>query len=229
MSEAIKLNIFQRLSKITEELGFVKKELNVKLPSGGYKAVGEVDVLEAVKPAEIKFGVYSYPFSREIIVDKETTTRNGNINQFIRIQTGYRFVNIDNPSEFIDITTFGDGLDSGDKAPGKAMTYGDKYALLKAYKISTGDDPDKDPSEEQKTTKITTKKKESVKPEEPITKSQPLATKNQIKMIQDLYHNDPAKLFALAEFLKVKNLDEITSVQAQDIIKRIKAKQEAAK
>ena len=33
-------------------------------------------------------------------------------------------------------------LDSGDKGDGKAMTYGDKYALMKAYKISTGDDPD---------------------------------------------------------------------------------------
>ena len=30
------------------------------------------------------------------------------------------------------------------------MTYADKYALMKAYKISTGDDPDKEASEEQK-------------------------------------------------------------------------------
>ena len=28
------------------------------------------------------------------------------------------------------------------------MTYADKYALMKAYKISTGDDPDKEASEE---------------------------------------------------------------------------------
>ena len=53
-----------------------------------------------------------------------------------------RFVNVDKPEEYIDITTYGDGVDSQDKAPGKAMTYGDKYALLKAYKIITGDDPD---------------------------------------------------------------------------------------
>ena len=37
-----------------------------------------------------------------------------------------------------------------DKAPGKAMTYADKYALLKAYKIQTGDDPDAYPSGELK-------------------------------------------------------------------------------
>lgn len=43
----------------------------------------------------------------------------------------------------------GDGIDTQDKAPGKAMTYSDKYALLKAYKIISGDDPDQNPSEEQ--------------------------------------------------------------------------------
>ena len=47
----------------------------------------------------------------------------------------------------MEITTYGDGVDSQDKAPGKAMTYSDKYALLKAYKIQTGDDPDQNASE----------------------------------------------------------------------------------
>jgi hypothetical protein len=69
----------------------------------------------------------------------------------MRVKTVYRFVDIDKPDDFIDITTYGDGIDSGDKAPGKAMTYGDKYALLKAYKIITGDDPDQTASEEGKT------------------------------------------------------------------------------
>ena len=67
----------------------------------------------------------------------------------MRLETAYRFINMDKPEEFIDIDTYGDGLDTGDKAPGKAMTYADKYALMKAYKISTGDDPDKEASPEK--------------------------------------------------------------------------------
>ena len=67
----------------------------------------------------------------------------------MRIETTYRFVNLDNPSEYIETTVYGDGLDTGDKAPGKAMTYADKYALMKAYKLSTGDDPDKEASPEK--------------------------------------------------------------------------------
>ena len=56
-------------------------------------------------------------------------------------------MNIEKPEEYIEITTYGDGVDTQDKAPGKAMTYSDKYALLKAYKIQTGDDPDQNMSE----------------------------------------------------------------------------------
>ncbi len=144
-------NIFQRMSAITSEISTVAKNLNVDAGKSSYKAVGEADVLAAVKPIEAKHGVYSYPVSRTIIDSGEmvSTTKYGERKQlFMRVETVYRFVNIDKPEEHIDITTYGDGVDTQDKAPGKAMTYGDKYALLKAYKIQTGDDPDQKASEE---------------------------------------------------------------------------------
>lgn len=150
-------NIFYRMSKITEEISVVAKNLSVGYGKNIYKAVGEADVLAAVKPIEAKHGVYSYPVSREII-DSGVLTTSGydgkEKNQmYMRIKTVYRFLCIDNPDSFIDIESFADGVDSQDKAPGKAMTYADKYALLKAYKIITGDDPDQNLSEELKAKK----------------------------------------------------------------------------
>ncbi|MDQ9734072.1 ERF family protein, partial [Acinetobacter baumannii] len=62
------------------------------------------------------------------------------------IETIYKFVNVENPEESIEIISYGDGIDTQDKAVGKAMTYADKYALMKAYKIISGDDPDQDKS-----------------------------------------------------------------------------------
>ena len=59
-----------------------------------------------------------------------------------RIETTYRFVNIDNPEEYVDTTALAEGIDSQDKGSGKAMTYSDKYALMKCYKVSTGEDVD---------------------------------------------------------------------------------------
>lgn len=144
-------NIFERMSAITAEISAVAKNLQVDTGKSSYKAAGEADVLAAVKPVESKHGVYSYPVEREIIESAVIATqRNGyeTKQQFMRLRVVYRFVNMDRPEEYMDITTYGDGVDSQDKAPGKAMTYADKYALMKAYKIITGDDPDQKASED---------------------------------------------------------------------------------
>lgn len=156
-------NIFQRMSAISSELATVAKNLEVGAGKNQYKAVGEADVLRAVKPLEEKYGVYSYPYARKIVesgtIENETidyTTKEKIIKKqlFERIETVYRFVNIENPTDYIDITTYGDGVDAQDKSVGKAMTYGDKYALLKAYKIVTGDDTDQNPSGDLKGAQI---------------------------------------------------------------------------
>jgi hypothetical protein len=144
------MNIFEKLAAITHELQTVAKNLTVATSkTASYKAVSERDILDAVKPLEHKYGVYSYPVSRKVLesslleseseyggkVTKKTTF-------MTRIETVYRFVNVEKPEEYIETTTFAEGIDAQDKGSGKAMTYGDKYALMKAYKISTGDDPD---------------------------------------------------------------------------------------
>jgi hypothetical protein len=144
------LNLFERLLAISMEIGYVNKNLVVGIKQSSYKAVGEADVLAAVKPLEKKYGVYSYPVNREVIESKVSESQGDGYTKytyFERIKVTYRFVNIDDTKEFIDIVSYGDGIDPGDKSVGKAMTYADKYALLKAYKIMTGEDPDQDPSD----------------------------------------------------------------------------------
>lgn len=154
------MNIFQRMAAITDELGVVAKNLSVKAGGGSYKAVSERDIIDAVKPLETKYRVYSYPSDR-VILESDTLENeknyNGNISKsttfFTRVQTEYTFVNIDNPEDRFKTIVFSEGIDPGDKGSGKAMTYADKYALMKAYKISTGDDPDQNPSEENRYTR----------------------------------------------------------------------------
>ena len=149
-------NIFQRMAAITADLQTVAKNLDVSTGKGkGYKAVSERDIIDAVKPAEAAHGVYSYPCDRKVLESQtlESSTDYGIKTTFMtRIQTTYRFVNVDNPDDFIEMVTFAEGIDAQDKGSGKAMTYSDKYALMKAYKISTGDDPDQTASEETRYT-----------------------------------------------------------------------------
>jgi hypothetical protein len=153
------MNILQKMSKATDEIGIVEKNLKVSAGAGSYKAVADRDVLDAVKKAEQDNGIFSYPINREIVSQEMPTTTveyEGKITTkwtvFMRIKTTFRFVNLDDPADFIEVISYGDGVDPKDKAPGKAMTYSDKYALLKAYKIETGDDPDKEGSKQRETT-----------------------------------------------------------------------------
>lgn len=151
------MNIYQRMSAVTDELQTVAKNLMVETGKGkGYRAVSERDIIDAVKPLECKHGIYSYPAAREIVDSSMLESESeygGKVTKkstfFSRIKTVYRFVNVDEPADFIETTTFAEGIDTQDKGSGKAMTYADKYALMKAYKISTGDDPDQAASEDR--------------------------------------------------------------------------------
>jgi hypothetical protein len=200
------LNIYQRLLKITEELAIVKKGLTVGSGNFGYKAVGEMDILNAVKPLEIAYGVYSYPMNRVLVSqDILTTEKNGKTSTkfMMRVETTYRFVNIDKPDEFVDQVSYGDGVDSLDKSPGKAMTYSDKYSLMKAYKIMTGDDPDQSHSNNTNVkglagAKITLSQKDKI-----------------ISLIQD----GKVKLDGLKDYYQVESVDELNYKQAEEIIK----------
>ncbi len=153
--EIKEMNIYQRMAAITSELKAVEKDLTVQTTkTSSYKAVSERGILDAVKPLEEKYGVYSYPVSREVLesnlIQNETIyedvkgnkTTTPKTSYMTRIKTVYRFVNIDDPKDFVETTTFAEGIDSQDKGSGKAMTYADKYALMKSYKISTGEDVD---------------------------------------------------------------------------------------
>ncbi len=154
-------NIYQRMAAITAELQTVAKNLTVQQTAkSSYKAVSERDILDAVKPLEEKHGVYSYPRDREILESNLLESENeyqGKVTKkttfMTRIKTVYRFVNVDDPTDFVETTTFAEGIDAQDKGSGKAMTYADKYALMKAYKISTGDDPDQEASKEERYTR----------------------------------------------------------------------------
>ena len=216
-----KLNIFEKMSCITNELTRVAKNLSVGVGKSSYKAVGEADVLAAIKPVEEKYRVYSYPHNRSIVETnvltttttktfngQETTTEKNQL--FMRIETIYRFVNIDKPDEYVEVTTYGDGVDSQDKAPGKAMTYADKYALLKAYKIETGDDPDQNASETLKGVKSTT----------PVAP----ATPEQIKELKDLQVNEANVL----KKYRISTLEELTYSQASFVISTKKKALESA-
>lgn len=230
-------NIYKRMQDITSELTAVAKNLNVGYGKNSYKAVGEADVLAAVKPLEAKHGIYSYPSFRRVI-DSQIMTSTGydgkeKQSQFVRVETEYTFVNVENPEEKLTITSYGDGVDPQDKAPGKAMTYADKYALLKAYKIITGDDPDQNESQqgrfEKKQQNPPTRKNPEPKKEETAPTGVTYATAEERHRLIEHCKTYKIDMGWLAETVGIK--DKMTAPQfakAMGIVNDIIAKKEIA-
>lgn len=148
------LNLQQRIQSVSNDIKTIDKDMTVGFGKNSYKAVSDILVTKRVKESEKKHGLVSIPYDQEIISHETIKTiKDGSecIKFSFIIKMTTRIYRIDKPEEFIDIVTFGHGLDSGDKGFGKASTYARKSALLNAYKIATGeDDPDKEPSEQLK-------------------------------------------------------------------------------
>jgi ERF superfamily len=124
-------NVHQRIAAAMGAVSYVQKE---KKKGMLYSIVSHDAVTALVRPALLEQGVIYYPI-------RTTPSYDGNRTE---VQMTVRFANIDEPADFIDVESFGHGIDPGDKSPGKAMSYAVKYALLKTLGLETGDDPDLD-------------------------------------------------------------------------------------
>ena len=122
-------NIHQRIAKVMQTITYIQKE---KKAGMRYTIVSHDAVTAKVRGPLLEAGIHYYPKTVSHV-------QNGNRTQCEMV---VRFVNIDDPSDYIDVETFGFGIDDQDKGPGKAMSYAVKYALLKCLGLETGDDPD---------------------------------------------------------------------------------------
>ncbi len=148
------LSIFEKIQMVSNEVGNIEKDMMVGKGSYAYKAVSDYAVTDAVKKAETKYRLLSMPLKQELVSSEVIKTLNNKGEEKLtfhdNIKMTVRIYDLDKEGIFVDIETFGKGIDSNDKGFGKASTYARKYALLNAYKIQTGEDPDKDKSPENK-------------------------------------------------------------------------------
>lgn len=122
-------NIHKRLAEAMRAVSYIQKERKQGM---NYTIVSHDAVTAKVRPALLDAGIVYYPVRCDHI-------HNGNRAE---CSMTVRFVNVEEPTDFFDVPTFGYGIDAQDKGPGKAMSYAVKYALLKALGLETGDDAD---------------------------------------------------------------------------------------
>ena len=130
-------NIYQRLVAVMNAVSYVQKE--EKKVNGQYTFVSHDAVTAKIRPALLEHGIATVCTVKNHIQDGNRT----------EVTLAVRFVNIDKPDDFVEVESFGYGIDPQDKGPGKAVSYAFKYALLKTFCLETGDDPERDSIEHE--------------------------------------------------------------------------------
>lgn len=130
------MNIYQRVQSVMQEVAYVRKDKQVE----NYMAVTHDMVTAMVRPHFVKSGIVLSP--RVVagqMVDTGRKSKSGNPAMRYEGTFEVDFVNMDEPTDKITIRLDAHADDYGDKAPGKALSYATKYAVLKLLMLETGE------------------------------------------------------------------------------------------
>lgn len=192
------LNIYQRMNAVMADVDYIQKE---KVVDGKYTCVTHDQVTAKLHPYMVTHGICVTcsvnSYKNESV---ETQKKDGTIiaNTRTEVDLKVRFINIDDPSDFIEVNAIGFGFDPSDKGAGKATSYAFKYAILKNFMLETGDDPDLDQE-----TKLANKKINKI--EDPFP---PISVEQAVELNSLLLQCDPIQI----EFFK-NNLKEKYSIE----------------
>lgn len=130
-----KASIIQRINAVMAEVSYVKKDAQVSGGGGGsYSAVSHDQVVSMVRAAMVKHGIVCYP---EQVSGEMLIMRGGEVKMHLYSgQYRVHFVGLD--GDEIVAVVHAHANDNGDKAPGKALTYAVKSAMLKVFNLETG-------------------------------------------------------------------------------------------
>jgi len=203
-----KLNLIQKLIEVRKAVPYLKKD------NAGFqfKFVSSSQTLAALKGAMDEQGVLLVPSVTETKVS-DHTTKKGNHEYFTILTMVFKWIDADNPTDFLESPWVGQGLDDAEKGVGKALTYAEKYFLLKFFNIPTDkDDPD---TFQQKRGPV----EEAKRIEEPQAPPDP--TKKADTMMQEV--KNVKNETELAEILKRENFRADYKILSEEFRKMILA------
>lgn len=137
------MKVYQAINAVQAALcktGIAKDRKN--LQGSGYMFRGIDDVYNAIAPLLAEHGLCIIPriLHRECI---ERQSKNGGALFYVTVEAEFDFVSAEDGSKHT-ARTFGEAMDSGDKATNKAMSAAYKYAAFQAFAIPTEGDNDAD-------------------------------------------------------------------------------------
>ena len=135
------MKVYQAINKVQADLartGISKDRTNTQ--GSGYKFRGIDDVFNALSPLLATHGLCILPRMLTRTCE-ERTSKAGGLLFYITVEAEFDLVSAEDGSKHT-IRTFGEAMDSGDKATNKAMSAAYKYAAMQAFSIPTEGDND---------------------------------------------------------------------------------------
>lgn len=137
MTDSTGLNIYQRINEVRNKVHYIRKDK--KIDKKNYKVVTHDQVTAEVRPYLIEFGIVIVPTLIASQMHDGVIKFSNSVSSRYDATYKFTFVNVDDPKDFFECVIEAHGVDNGDKAPGKVLSYATKYAILKVFCIETGD------------------------------------------------------------------------------------------
>lgn len=136
------MSVYKLINAVQAELATVGITKANRNQQQGYNFRGIDDVYNALSPLLAKHGLCILPrcLSRTVL---ERETKNGGNLFYVTVEAEFDFVCAEDGSKHT-VKTYGEAMDSGDKATNKAMSAAYKYAAMQAFAIPTEGDNDAD-------------------------------------------------------------------------------------
>ena len=137
------MSVYKSINAVQSELsknGITKDRTNTQ--GSGYKFRGIDDVYNTIAPMLSRHGLCILPRVLNRTITERISQKGGAL-FYVVVEAEFDFVCAEDGSKHT-VKTFGEAMDSGDKATNKAMSAAYKYACFQAFSIPTEADNDAD-------------------------------------------------------------------------------------
>lgn len=220
-----KVGLYKKIHAVMCETEGIEKNLTVGFGGNSYKAVGEASVLNEIKPLLKKHGLVLFPIELDVDerMDVFDAAKGSTTRLMTQVKAKYKICDIDT-GEYEILETIGNGVDTQDKASGKAMTYALKVLLQKTFMLFSGEDTDNEHSDAitDKNTAPKASSKPNTAPKTP-TKPKVKSEKDQLieacgEAVQRGKTNEEVKAV-----LNNKRVADMSSQEIKDALPKVKA------
>jgi hypothetical protein len=141
------MKVYEAIAKVMAAMGKEGITKDRKNQQQGYAFRGIDDVYNALSPLLAAHGLVVLPrvLSRECV---ERVTAKGGAIFYVTVEAEFDFVSVEDGSKHI-VKTYGEAMDSADKATNKAMSAAYKYAAFQTFCIPTEGNNDADMETQQ--------------------------------------------------------------------------------